>query len=344
MVEDWTGRGWDDMQNGLIVTPLDPATTFLDDPLRVLRAIRFAVRYHYVLTPTCRATIQRADVRTAFATKVSRERVGKELEGMLSGKKANPFNALKTIYELHLSSLVFMSPPEITTPVSDEEWRRGLDYASRVTEMVQNLQQEADSDDDVGTTTTTPSCTKADLRLLPLLSFLLPVRNHVYPVKKKNKERPVIEYIVKESIKFKAKDGQDAVTAYAVLDRMIYLLQGQDYSNRLIIGLLLREAKETWVTALVLAALVRNDDAAHYVEAYRCMKTMDQCWNVKPLLDGQSLMQELGLAKGPDVGKAMQAQVEWMLEHPDGTRQSCVEYLRQQPQQRKRQAEEVISK
>jgi tRNA nucleotidyltransferase (CCA-adding enzyme) len=336
-VEDWTGRGWDDLQNGLIVTPLEPRTTFLDDPLRVLRAIRFAVRYDYALT--CQSTIQQAEVRSAFATKVSRERVGKELEGMLSGKKARPYHAIKAIHELHLSNLVFLLPPQITTPLTDEEWQQGLDYASRVSEIVQQLQEE-DGEEDAGTTTTTIS-TKADLRLLPLLSYLLPLRNHVYTIK--NKERLVIDYIVKESLKFKAKDGQDAVTAYAVLDRMMTLLERQDYSDRITIGLLLRDAKEMWVTVLVLAALLRHDDkSTRYLEAYRCVKGMDQCWNTKPLLDGQFLIKELGIPKGPSVGIAMQAQVEWMLEHPGGTKESCLEYLRQQ--QRKRHAEEDISK
>ena len=48
-VEDYTGRGIDDMQLGVIRTPLPAKETFLDDPLRVLRAIRFASRFGFVL-------------------------------------------------------------------------------------------------------------------------------------------------------------------------------------------------------------------------------------------------------------------------------------------------------
>jgi tRNA nucleotidyltransferase (CCA-adding enzyme) len=44
-VEDFTGKGIEDLKHGIIRTPLDPLQTFLDDPLRILRTIRFATRF-----------------------------------------------------------------------------------------------------------------------------------------------------------------------------------------------------------------------------------------------------------------------------------------------------------
>ena len=43
-VEDFTGRGVSDLQLCIIRTPLEPQATFIDDPLRILRAVRFAAR------------------------------------------------------------------------------------------------------------------------------------------------------------------------------------------------------------------------------------------------------------------------------------------------------------
>ena len=48
-VEDFTGRGIEDMKFGIIRTPLPAKETFIDDPLRVLRAIRFASRFGFSL-------------------------------------------------------------------------------------------------------------------------------------------------------------------------------------------------------------------------------------------------------------------------------------------------------
>ena len=56
-VEDWTGYGLQDMKEGIIRTPLDPMMTFKDDPLRVLRAVRFAVRLNFKITPEVKAAI-----------------------------------------------------------------------------------------------------------------------------------------------------------------------------------------------------------------------------------------------------------------------------------------------
>ncbi len=40
-VEDFTGRGRADLAAGVLRTPLDPAVTLDEDPLRALRAVRF---------------------------------------------------------------------------------------------------------------------------------------------------------------------------------------------------------------------------------------------------------------------------------------------------------------
>ncbi|KAL0732611.1 hypothetical protein Bca4012_008820 [Brassica carinata] len=49
LVEDHTGRGIDDIKSGRLITPLPAKTTFLEDPLRVLRAIRFGAKYGFTM-------------------------------------------------------------------------------------------------------------------------------------------------------------------------------------------------------------------------------------------------------------------------------------------------------
>ena len=50
-VEDLTAQGLTDLRAGVVRTPLEPLQTFLDDPLRVLRTIRFANRFEFEIVP-----------------------------------------------------------------------------------------------------------------------------------------------------------------------------------------------------------------------------------------------------------------------------------------------------
>ena len=83
-VEDFTG-GLEDLKTKLIRTPLDPRTTFMDDPLRVLRLIRFASRLSFSIDAMSEAHMSDPSVMEALKLKISRERVGVELEKMLKG-------------------------------------------------------------------------------------------------------------------------------------------------------------------------------------------------------------------------------------------------------------------
>lgn len=66
-------QGLDDLRDGLIRTPLAPRETFLDDPLRVIRTIRFSSRFGYELTRELRdsAASQEIQVRLSLIATVA---------------------------------------------------------------------------------------------------------------------------------------------------------------------------------------------------------------------------------------------------------------------------------
>src|SRR5207237_2836206 len=49
---DLTGRALEDLRAGILRTPLEPRLTFFDDPLRMLRAVRFAARFDFEIEPS----------------------------------------------------------------------------------------------------------------------------------------------------------------------------------------------------------------------------------------------------------------------------------------------------
>ncbi|GAA6041291.1 hypothetical protein JCM8097_001319 [Rhodosporidiobolus ruineniae] len=114
-IEDQTGLGLSDLglvpgQPRMIRTPLEPFKTFRDDPLRVVRAVRFAARFgrEFELEGEMVRAIQREEIRQALLDpkKISRERVGAELDKMLLGK--DPQYAYELIARLNLHPLIFL--------------------------------------------------------------------------------------------------------------------------------------------------------------------------------------------------------------------------------------------
>ena len=63
---------------------------FSADPLRVLRAVRFASRFDFELDSALVAAARSSEVQTALGSKVSRERFGEELGKMMTGQLGLP--------------------------------------------------------------------------------------------------------------------------------------------------------------------------------------------------------------------------------------------------------------
>lgn len=76
--------GLEDLERGLIRTPLDPDVTFSDDPLRMMRAVRFAAQLGFTVGEDIKEAIRRNSDRLKI---VSMERVTTEFLKIMASKK-----------------------------------------------------------------------------------------------------------------------------------------------------------------------------------------------------------------------------------------------------------------
>ncbi|PZP48082.1 MAG: tRNA nucleotidyltransferase [Pseudopedobacter saltans] len=95
-------NGLKDLSKRRIVTPLDPDITFSDDPLRMLRAIRFASQLDFNIDPVTFEAIQRNAKRIEIITQ---ERISEEFNKILLSKK--PSIGLSLLSDSGLLELIF---------------------------------------------------------------------------------------------------------------------------------------------------------------------------------------------------------------------------------------------
>jgi len=199
-VEDITGKGFDHLRKGVIATPLPALTTLLDDPLRVLRSVRFAARLRFTMDDDLRNAAMNEKVRVALSQKVARERIGSEVDLML--RSQDPVGAMRLLINLKLVGTVF--PVDGTGENVQEEdskriWGTGLDLLStthnHLCDCKANMPFWCD------TKRTSPSTTYYGVNEIVLIeddearrrlwyaAFLKPLKDHVRDMNKPDKAK-----------------------------------------------------------------------------------------------------------------------------------------------------------
>ena len=103
MAEDEEGNlidffsGQRDLKFQVLRTPIDPEITLIDDPLRVLRALRFSITKNMEIHYTIKSAMSRRDVFVKLRDVVSQERIREELAKMF---KHNTITTIKLLTDI----------------------------------------------------------------------------------------------------------------------------------------------------------------------------------------------------------------------------------------------------
>lgn len=128
-----------DLENRSIRTPLDPDVTFSDDPLRMLRAIRFAAQLNFHITEDNLESIGRNADRLRIITQ---ERIHTELHKIIMSKR--PSVGFKLLDKCELLHQFF---PEMTD-LKGVEWKNGVGHKDNfyhTLEVLDNVAKVSDN-------------------------------------------------------------------------------------------------------------------------------------------------------------------------------------------------------
>jgi tRNA nucleotidyltransferase/poly(A) polymerase len=355
-VEDFTGRGMDDLRKGLIDTPLNAKDTFLDDPLRVLRAIRFAARLNFRLSDEVKEAASDEEVKLQLGRKISRERVGKEVDLMISGER--PADAMSYIRDLGLFHTVFALPGNCDPPVSDDCDRRCVSHIESAWSLATSVRA-----------CSCPMLLDDEQEKLYLYSALFfPLRKMFCLNAKSKKKIAVTGYIIKESLKLPAYVAESVLKVHAASGKfadLVLLFESNvasgaireevedvhhdipmDAWKRVYAGFVLNEIKDLWRVALAISiicypeaenaggTLSEQQDELHrrkeqYMRVERSITDLglDEVWKLKPLVDGKIIMRIMQKSGGALIGEWKKRLFKWQLAHPEGSMDDCIDWL-----------------
>lgn len=133
-------NGLDDLKNKIIRTPLEPGQTFSDDPLRMMRAIRFATQLNFTIEETTWKGIAAHAPRISI---VSQERITEELNKIILAE--TPSIGFDLLYRSGLLKLIF---PQMVDLIG-AEYKDGMGHKDNFYHTLQVLDNISAHTDDL---------------------------------------------------------------------------------------------------------------------------------------------------------------------------------------------------
>jgi putative nucleotidyltransferase with HDIG domain len=132
--------GVSDLEKKIIQTPLDPLQTFSDDPLRMMRAIRFASQLNFTIAPVTFQAIKDNAQRIRIITQ---ERITEELNKILMSNR--PSIGFDLLYKTGLLHIIF---PQLVD-LAGAEYKDGVGHKDNFYHTLQVVDNIAGNTDDL---------------------------------------------------------------------------------------------------------------------------------------------------------------------------------------------------
>ncbi|PSN62099.1 tRNA nucleotidyltransferase [Corynespora cassiicola Philippines] len=330
-IEDFTGRGFDDMKAKIIRTPLEPYQTFKDDPLRVLRLIRFASRLDYAIDAETEKAMANKDIQEVLKIKISRERVGIELEKMLKGP--DPRRALALIHQFGLYETVF------TDPTRDMESKPDIEHFGPAYGFVKSVLQAEDNKSLESISRILLDSAERQY-LAWICATVMPWADAPLVVGPKGKPFDAAYLVAREGFKapnkvsdviaLSLKNGGAIRSMVAECYKQIRRGQEREECARETLGMKIREWGATWRTQIFFSLIYeyvrsgeesRQDLLRSYSTFLGRLEKLEilEAYTFDPIVNGKQLAVALKTKPGPWMKGALDVVMQWQLANPGNT-------------------------
>lgn len=362
-IEDFTGHGIQDLRDGIIRTPLPPKTTLLDDPLRLLRVVRFSNRFNYKIVPELIEAALDSKVHREFHCKVSRERVGVEFNKIISGKRG--MEGLELIGLLNCHHLIFDIPSKFNIQGLDQiQYGKLLQiFKEKVMKVIINDGETIITDENSSLSSgggSTIALSNHSIRRLACLCCGLIPFSMKQVLDEKGKYEFLTSFLIRNSVKLANRDVNETEKILNKMDKIYKIIAPlsnstpasspsstpastfQSFNSKnenydpVELGELVDSMGMNWKLGLRLAdcfyKYTENLDLTREInqlESKILSFGLSEAWSFKPLLNGKELIKLFKVKQGDLIGHLLIQVRRWQYAHPKKNKKDAIEYMKQ---------------
>ena len=327
-IEDFTKKGIEDLKNGLIRMPKKPFDSFSEDPLRMLRVIRFTTRFCFKIDKEIEECISDSNLIENFVTVLSNERIEKEMTAMMEGENAHC--SVYLLYKFNLLKHVMKFSYEEKEKANEEK-----DYVQSVNMIL--MKNKIKNMFDVS---------EIENKIINYAAITATFRK--YTTKKKKEIITGSKIILTQVLKLPNSEITEILFLISQIDKIKNSISLHGEYQRLDIAMLLRGIKRKYLNTIFLLCIcdeytsnkssiissINEIELSKIQSKYQTLLTfihtekLESISELKPIIDGKTLKTTLDIKEGKTLGLLLDELIKYQIMNASVTKESAIEYLR----------------
>ena len=334
-VEDFTNKGIHDLENGIIETPIDAEITFRDDPLRILRMLRFAIKYKFRIGFNINNYIEKnkEEIVKNFYDNISKERIEKELYKVFIMN--NSSFAIAYLYSFNILDIILLTKNYDQENNYDNIFLKIVNLyilGEYLLEKTKIFQIEMNPE----------NFNKIDYSLLLLTLYFRNIKNN-------NDNSLMNQQILKFTYKTSTDYLKSNYLMCAYFDELYNLINQENY-NRLFIGKVLRKITYKNILPSLYASIayeyiektqlnnimndIDNNLLQNIIEknkrflSYIINEDMMHIDKMKPLFNGKEILEKLNIKAGKELGFLIEYLIDEQIKEPKLNKDDAIVLLK----------------